>query len=487
MPKPLWAALVALLATCDTLHAAKLPKYNLTPETQAALDRVSPVSLRGHLSFLASDLLEGRGTPSRGLEIAAEYIAAQFRRAGLEPAVNGEYFQVADMVVKRPVLDGFRLELTAGDHEIKVAPEDVILETTSAIDATSTPVLKLTSGDSHKAEDLDGKVVVVGLGQTRGLRKLLSNAHPLLVIIVGRTSPGAMPRESLIDPTQTAHGVRSRILIFSPKAADFVENMPAGEKGKAAIHIAPPREENAKLRNVIGVLPGSDPALKDTYVLVSAHYDHLGVKPQGSGDRIYNGADDDASGTASVIEIANSLAGLKKRPARSIAFITFFGEEEGLIGSEYYVHHPVIPLSQIVADVNLEQLGRTDSTRGPEIATAGPTGYGYSTMIDEFRAAGEQTRVKVYDPESDSDRFFAQSDNYSFAEIGIPAHTFCVAFEFPDYHAVGDEWQKIDYDNMAKVDRMLALGIIMLGDDPAAPRWNPDNPKAKRYADALKR
>ena len=103
-------------------------------------------------------------------------------------------------------------------------------------------------------------------------------------------------------------------------------------------------------------------------------------------------------------------------------------------------------------------------------------------MIADFRAAGEQTGVKVYNPEADSDRYFVDSDNLPFAEAGIPAHTFCVAFEFPDYHAVGDEWQKIDYDNMANVDRMLTLGIAMLADDPAGPRWNADNPRARRFA-----
>ncbi len=210
------------------------------------------------------------------------------------------------------------------------------------------------------------------------------------------------------------------------------------------------------------------------------------MKPAGEGDRIYNGANDDGSGTVSVIELANALAGLRKHPARSIVFMTFFGEEEGLIGSKYYVHHPVFPLANTVADINLEQVGRTDSSKGKQMATIGPTGYGYSTVIADFRKAGDLTGVKVYDPGADSDRFFAQSDNLGFAEAGIPAHSFCVAFLFPDYHAVGDEWQKIDYDNMAKVDRTFALGLVLLGDDPDPPHWNTSNPKAKRFAEAHK-
>jgi Zn-dependent M28 family amino/carboxypeptidase len=209
------------------------------------------------------------------------------------------------------------------------------------------------------------------------------------------------------------------------------------------------------------------------------------MKTAGEGDRIYNGANDDGSGIVSIIEIANALGGMKKHAGRTIVFMAFFGEEEGLIGAEYYVHHPVFPLSKTVADVNLEQLGRTDSSKGKELANVAPTGYSYSNMIDVFRAAGDHTGIKVYD-DSDTDMYFPASDNYAFAEAGIPAHTFCVAFKYPDYHAVGDEWQKIDFENMAKVDRMLALGVELLADDANPPQWNADNPKAKRYADARK-
>jgi Zn-dependent M28 family amino/carboxypeptidase len=488
MQKFLLAAVLALAISLVPGHSAKLPKYEITPDVQSALDRISSNSLRGNLSFLASDLLEGRGTPSRGLDLAAEYIAAQFRRAGLEPPVNGDYFQVADMLVRRPNLEGFNLEFTHKKRDMKIAAEDANIEVNAPIDLKSAPLFKLVANDTHRPQELDGKVVVVRLSDARGVRDLLEKAHPALLVLVGRTSPGAMPSETLIDPAQPQKPARtSRIVIFSPKMDDFASALSSGTSGATVtVHLAAPIEQPVKLRNVIGVLPGADPALKDTYVLLTAHYDHLGMKAGGDGDRIYNGANDDGSGTVSVIEIANALAGMKKHPARSIVFMTFFGEEEGLIGSKYYVNHPVFPLAKTVADVNLEQVGRTDSTKGKQIANVGPTGYSYSTVIDDFRKAGDLTGVKVYDPGPDSDRFFAQSDNLDFAAAGIPAHSFCVAFLFPDYHALGDEWQKIDYDNMAKVDRTFALGIVMLGDDPTPPHWNTDNPRAKRYAAARK-
>ena len=479
---------VAVLLTFSflfPLYGDKLPKYEITSDTQAALDRISSHSLRGGLSFLSSDLLEGRGTPSHGLEVAAEYIASEFRRAGLEPPVNGDYFQFADMLVKRPDLDGFTMEFTHGKHNIKVTTnDDISVETSAAVDLKETPLFRLAASDSIKPEDLNGKVVVSQLGVAGSGRAILTKAHPALVILVGRKSPGNRPADTISDPTEKpATPKTSRVIVFSPELFDFVGGLKTGLNDAAAsIHIAAPVEQHTRLRNVIGLLPGSDPALKDTYVVVSAHYDHLGMKTSGSGDRVYNGANDDGSGTISVVEIAHALSAMKKHPGRSIVFMTFFGEEEGLIGSQYYVRHPVFPLEKTVADINLEQVGRTDSTKGKQIGTVGPTGYGYSTVVDYFRTAGAQTGVKVYDSEPESDRFFADSDNLPFAEAGVPAHSFCVAFEFPDYHAVGDEWPKIDYDNMAKVDRMFTLGIIMLADSSTAPHWRLDNPKAKRFA-----
>src|SRR5579884_295226 len=152
------ARTAGVLICLAVLEGAKLPKYAPSPEIEVALDRISPDSLRGHLSFIASDALEGRGTPSRGLDIAAEYIAAQFRRAGLVPAVNGDYFQRADMIAKRPNLDGFRVELTNGDRTVQLDAAEVDLETSAAVDLQSTPVFKLSAGDTHKPDALDTKV-----------------------------------------------------------------------------------------------------------------------------------------------------------------------------------------------------------------------------------------------------------------------------------------------------------------------------------------
>jgi Zn-dependent M28 family amino/carboxypeptidase len=219
-------------------------------------------------------------------------------------------------------------------------------------------------------------------------------------------------------------------------------------------------------------------------VLITGHYDHLGIRGTGEGDHIFNGANDDASGTASVIEIAHTLASFPSRPKRSIVFVALFGEELGLLGSRYYAQHPVFPLARTVADINLEQLGRTDVDNGIRVGLVNVTGYDYTTLPGELKKAGEEFDIQVLKDEKNSDPFFARSDNQAFADAGVPAHTLSVGYVFPDYHQAGDEWPKIDYENMARVDRTVALAIFRVADSTAAPEWNAANPKTERYVKA---
>ncbi|WP_449446715.1 M28 family peptidase [Thermomonas brevis] len=348
---------VALAATLFAATAAHAGEPRLPPEQAQLLSSISANAMRGHLSFLASDALEGRGTPSRGLDIAAEYIAAQFRAAGLEPLGDDGYFQTADWR--------------------EIAPK-------------------------------------------REIAKYADAPEPL------------------------------------------------------------------KVRNVVGLLRGSDPALSKTYVLVTAHYDHLGIREGKGDDPIYNGANDDGSGTVSVLELARTFAAQKVRPKRSIVFMTVFGEEHGLVGSRYYGKHPLVPVADTVADINLEQIGRTDDSEGPQVRAAAVTGADYSEVGDVLRKAGDATGIRITKHPVNSDRYFAASDNQALADLGVPSHTISVAYEFPDYHGAADTWDKIDYDNMAAVDRTVALAILTIANDPKAPRWNADNPKTAKYVEAAR-
>jgi len=150
------------------------------------------------------------------------------------------------------------------------------------------------------------------------------------------------------------------------------------------------------------------------------------------------------------------------------------------------VNHPLVPLVKTVADLNLEQVGRTDAPEGPHLKTANVTGFDFSEMTPILVDAGKRVGIAISKDAQASDKYFKLSDNAPIAKAGIPAHTLSVTYEFPDYHAVGDEWQKIDYDNMAKVDRMLALGILALARNPEPPKWNVTNPKVENYLKAWK-
>ncbi len=503
-------ALVLISVFSLSAQQAKPQQVALTTDIEAALANISSDSMRGHLSFIASDALEGRNTPSPGLDIAAEYIAAQFRRAKLEPAGDQDYFQTANFLVSETPMDAFELKLKSGPETISVAKNRVSFNIDGEL-KVSAPVFKIDYSDQAavallKPEDLEGKAVLTEIPDPRRaeesrrfatyqageqfLRKMMELKAALVISIDRSSTTGSGGGQGrLIDPENRRPSPQSgripQITVHDPKVVKLHDDSKPGlTTAQLSLAVAAPAERPVRLRNVIGVLRGSDPVLKDTYVLVTAHYDHVGVRREMTGDNIFNGANDDGSGTVSVIEIASALASLKQRPKRSIVFMTFFGEEKGLLGSRYYGRHPVFPISGTVADVNLEQVGRTDSSEGPQIANATLTGFDYSDMGPIFKAAGEKTGITVYKHEQNSDSFFARSDNQALADQGVPAHTLCTAFVYPDYHGAGDHWEKIDYANMAKVDRMVALALTLIANNPEAPKWNESNPKTSRYVKA---
>ena len=486
--------LTAIWATGESATRPLAPP----PKVLEALGSIRETSLRGDLSFLASDLLEGRDSPSRGLDIAANYIAAQFRAAGLEPGVAGDYFQNAEMMSVEPSFANFQVKLSRGEHELSVAPKDAVLRVAAALDIKDAPLFKLDLANAEllnnlTASQLDGKVVITEFNPKlattlRAANKVLRAAKPALTILVdrkGATSRGE-PTHRLEDPDAPSDQT-PRITLTGDAAAQFYAALRSGPGGATIrVHLDPPIRKRAALRNVIGVLRGSDPALSDTCVLLTAHYDHLGMRAGGTGDRIYNGANDDGSGTVSVIAAAGALAMLQERPKRSIVFMTFFGEEEGLVGSKYYAHHPVWPIEKTIAQLNLEQLGRSDSTEGPQISNATLTGFDYSDLTSYVQRAGASTGIRIYKHAQNSDAYFGDSDNLSLAEAGVPAETLAVAFGFPDYHAVGDEWQKINYANMVKVDRAVTLAVYLMANSDRPVQWNEANPKTAPYIKAWK-
>ncbi len=455
-----------------SLLIALLLSADLTPQMQSAMDHISAQSLRGHLSFIASDLLEGRATPSRGLDLAAEYIASQFRRAGLEPVGDDGYFQTATIIQREPNWDGFEMTVTSGPKTIRIDRTEAYLLPESVLNLHDVPVI--VADQNMPAAETRGKVVFVLNPRGRG-----NFDQPALVI----ANSANIPTGPQVRDPEAGAGRGAMNMVNKPELAAFLKENP---DARLSVHMAAAMEKPVKVHNVAGLLRGSDPQLKDTYVMLTAHYDHLGTRAAGD-DKIFNGANDDGSGTVSVVEIAGALAALEKHPARSILFMTFFGEERGLVGSRYYGRHPLVPLEKTIADLNLEQIGRTDATDGPQIGTASITGFDFSELPGILADAGKVAGIRVYKNDQASDPYFARSDNQALADVGIPAHTLCVAFDYPDYHKAGDHWEKVDYANMARVDRAVALALLHLASDAPPPKWNESNPKAKKYADAAKK
>ena len=219
--------------------------------------------------------------------------------------------------------------------------------------------------------------------------------------------------------------------------------------------------------NVVGVLPGRDPRLRDDAVVVSAHYDHVGIGRPVNGDSIYNGADDNASGTVVVLAIARALASQRPAPRRAVVFLLVTGEERGTLGTRWYIDHPVVPLERTVANLNVEMVARSDSLVGGP-GKAWLTGFARSTMGAMLREAGIPI---VPDPRPEQN-FFERSDNIAFARRGIPAHTLSSFNLHADYHTPDDEPDRADPAHMAQVIAAAARAVRLLADGPA-PRWTP--------------
>jgi hypothetical protein len=489
-----------LLACCAALLLLPPSPGQSGPGKQIATP-ITANGLKADVSFLASDAMKGRGTPSPEQEIAAEFIAAQFRRAGLEPVGDDGYFQTARYVRVTPVVEGLELTVETGGQTLKMDKSAFAIQNPAAMDWKGAAVKSTqdqVSMQALTAEQVKGKVLFLlpaaeePGGAAGGLRMagtvgvspaMLAELQPALVVLVRATGNQAMNTAARMREVSAAAPTPAMTL-WDAKIRAALEAAPNGAVGgSVSIHIPAPKPEQVKLRNVAGVLRGSDPALKETFVLLTAHYDHLGMH-EGEADAIYNGANDNASGTACVIAVANALAALPARPKRTLVFIALFGEESGLVGSRYYGQHPIFPLAKTVADLNLEQMGRTDETSGPRVGQMNATGFDFTDLTVTLGKAGEEFGVKLVKDEKNSDSFFSRSDNQAFADAGVPSHTLSVTYMFPDYHKAGDEWPKLDYDNMAKVAQTVALGVFTVADSAEAPKWNAQNAKTARYVKA---
>ncbi|MGV8877599.1 MAG: M28 family peptidase [Sphingobacteriaceae bacterium] len=466
---------------------------------------IDTTDARKHLTILASDAFEGRETGTPGAEKAANYIAGEFKNLGLKPPVNNTYFQQVALLATSFEVQSFRVNqksLSNGkDFYFSGTPDAATLngkeilfvgygistdeyDDLRNIDISGKIVMFINKGEPVN----DGKSVItktkdLSEWSNENLKKIrfLQSKKPALLIAVSPDVAGTLknyhssPRLSIKKNNPAITQSPPPIVNITPEVADILLKQggktvrklqeeinrnakPATQIIKADFHTTfGPKIKDVIADNVLGYLEGGD--LKEELLVISAHYDHVGILPEGTpGDRINNGADDDGSGTTGIIEIARAFSQAKKDgkgPRRSILFLAVCGEEKGLLGSEWYSEHPVFPLQHTFTNLNIDMIGRIDPSH------AAQPDYCYligsdklSSDLHKISETANNTYTKLhidykYNDPKDPERIYYRSDHYNFAKHGIP-----IIFYFngvhEDYHKPSDEVSKINFDLLVK-------------------------------------
>jgi hypothetical protein len=465
MPRALLALSLCFVLSCG-------------PALAQAQDTIREDNIRAELGFLASDAMQGRGSGTNFERLAAEYIGSQFRQFGLEPAGDTDGAGNKSFVQRVPLesakfVEPPTLTVTSGGNTQKWQfGRDFLVSFLRS---------SKISGGLQVAEVEDeftkGAVVAVKLPesatqqQRQGVaRKAFGSGATALVLIESEAS--RKTRESgeaklpTLSPRIAGPTVEGPFVAISLKkdAFDSLAAMSGGSK--VEFGGATESSDASATWNAVGVLKGSDPRAAAEVIMLSAHLDHLGVSETLTGDKIFNGADDDASGCVAVLELARVLAS-GKRPKRTIYFVCFGSEERGGFGSQYFIAHPPVPLEQVVADITFEMLGRPDAKVAP--GTLWLTGFERSTLGPELARQGASL---VADPHPEQN-FFQRSDNYPLALRGVIAHTISSYGLHNDYHRVSDEVGKIDFPFMTRSLNSLVKPIQWFANSDFRPAWLP--------------
>jgi Zn-dependent M28 family amino/carboxypeptidase len=534
------AAGLTLPAMQPACPASASPPPGLPAGVEQAEQQINAPTLRSAIAFLSDDLLEGRGPASRGDQLARKWIATQFEALGLQPGgANGSWEQPVPMIgVKSEAPAAWSFHTRTGNVDLKWWDEYIAFSGVQEPSAALANAELVFVGygiqapeyqwDDFKGMDLKGKVLVIMnndpdwddalfAGKTRLyygrwmykyesaarqgaagaiiIHTTPSAGYPFQVVQTSNSSERfglpaegeprvpveAWATEDAMKRLVAAAGHDLDKLREAARSRDF-KPVPLGITTSIELHNTVRQVNSA---NVIGVLPGSDPKLAVEAVLVTAHHDHLGIgKPNAKGDTIYNGAEDNASGVAQILAIARAAASLPQHPARSLVFIGWAGEEQGLLGSQYYAAHPTVKPGLITAIVNYDGgaiWGRTKDV--------GLIGNGKSGMDDiAVEMAATQDRVVVPDQFPDRGSFY-RSDQFNLAKIGVPALYFkrgiqvigkpdgwgkqkSEEYEAKDYHQPSDELTpEWNFDGMVEDARLGFLCTMALANRPVGPQW----------------
>ena len=488
-------AVPLLVVACTGQGAAPPAGAQTATRAQGAAEAAATITaeeMRSVIGYLASDELRGRDTPSPGLELAAEYLAREFAAAGLEPIAGGEGF-IHRYPLNIRMVDTAQVELAVergGKRETLAFGSDFAAAPGARAEVSGGAVYRAVSAlaPDRPDEALRGRVVVTELAGTPG-REWASNLRAAHSAV---ENSGAAAIVFVLDPALEPDGVRQLARGFAqvrgaPAGVPaFYVTRAAAERafGAAGRTLAdalgagnsvtvtarvPVHQPDIRAPNVVAVLPGSDPVLRDTYIVFSAHMDHVGVgAPDASGDSIYNGADDDASGTAALVEVAEAFAALEDRPARSLIFLAVSGEEKGLLGSRAFANDPPVPIGSIVANINMDMIGRNSPDSivaiGLEYSSLGPLAQ------EVARTHADDLRLTVAPDQWPQERLFFRSDHFNFAAKEIPAIFFFAGLH-EDYHRPSDQVEKIDADKAARVARLVFYLGHRIATNPEPPQW----------------
>lgn len=510
--KKIWIGLLALELMCYRAHAQQEASGKATEYAQT----ITAAELARHLRIIASDSLQGRETGEPGQKMAADYIANEFFTFGLKPLIHTNnatqtYYQSFTLTSTR--LDS--VNLAVNDQALSFSSDFLLFGKQSLREEWKASLVFAGYGleednySDYAKVDVKDKIALIFLGVPKDKRgRLLASeeknrtSSSALTIILQEKAQLARQKGAtqvlFIDEGNDVFGPKRSFYAYSarqtklgfkgeekPEETYFVLSTAAaadllrvseskllkqvtrlGKKKKPSLKerkdanlqlLVERREKLIETENVLGLVEGSDK--KEEVVVVTAHYDHLGKQ----GDVVYNGANDDGSGTVAILELARTFARAKDEgygPRRSLLFMTVTGEEKGLLGSEYYTTHPVIPLQNTVADLNIDMIGRADDAHQDD------PGYIYVIGADKLssdlhrivESANQQyTHLNLdyrYNDSNDPNRFYYRSDHYNFARYKIP-----VAFYFngvhADYHQPTDDVEKMDFNQAATVTRLV--------------------------------
>jgi hypothetical protein len=437
--------------------------------------------VRAHEEFLASDAMQGRGSGTQFELLAGVYVGAQLRQFGIEPAGDADasgqktYIQTVDLT--RPAFASApTLSFGAGSAAQKWTHGQEILIARIGAARASGALQKLATNQTAKP----GSFVLLGADAGSDPRQLNALARTLwqqgAAAVLIAESPAWRQR-------WTASGARLPQLPAASESADsagalvvlssdaYKTLQQASDGTQLTLEGALGAAQASHTYNAVGVLRGSDPKLASEVILLTAHMDHLGVAGvEGNqcravgADTICNGADDDASGVVAVLELARVL-GAGARPKRTVYFVTFGSEERGGFGAQYFLAHPPVPLTQMIANLEFEMIGRPDPK--VEQGTLWLTGYERSNLGAELAKQGARL---VADPHPEQN-FFQRSDNYALARRGVVAHTVSSFGLHPEYHQPGDDLAHLDIAHMTRAINSMVQPVLWLVNSDFKPAW----------------